>query len=147
MLLPFGNHITSKRSSLGFGSHAAYKIVIRSIITESQFMSQSSKAKQVFAFICLFPAVLINTSSFPMLILSTFWKHHERKRLFWKGEAEKESAFTYLFITEGLGNMIYFGEAALGSILVFNVSDRLSIFIRIIHKGVLFKNAQRYLIK
>lgn len=59
----------------------------------------------------------------------------------------KESAFTYFFITEGLGNMIYFGEVALGSILVFNVTDRLSIFIRIIHKGVLFKNAQRYLIK
>lgn len=56
----------------------------------------------------------------------------------------KESAFTYFFITEGLGNMIYFGEVALGSILV---TDRLSIFIRIIHKGVLFKNAQRYLIK
>lgn len=43
--------------------------------------------------------------------------------------------------------MIYFSEVSLGSILVFNVTDWLSILIRIIHKGVLFKNAQRYLIK
>lgn len=43
--------------------------------------------------------------------------------------------------------MIYFSEVALGSILGFNVTDWLSIFIQIIHKGVLFKNAQRYLIK
>lgn len=59
----------------------------------------------------------------------------------------KESAFALLFITESLGNMIYFSEVALGSILGFNVTDWLSIFIQIIHKGVLFKNAQRYLIK
>lgn len=70
-----------------------------------------------------------------------------KKSLFWKGEGNKRISFYIPFYYRELDNVIYLSEVSLGSILVFNVTDWLSIFIRIIHKGVLFKNAQRYLIK